>query len=82
MINRPIQRQYASDSNQQVKRKNKNVTEEHRVINTSKNIYKPCFNMPARDNHQKPEAPAKKEGPPKILRSNSKSTLTRNTEST
>ncbi len=34
------------------------------MINTSKNIYKPCFNMPQRDT-PKPAETKKKEGPPK-----------------
>jgi hypothetical protein len=44
-MNRPLQRQYK---------------EEHKIINTSKNIYKPCFNMPAKETF-KQEPVAKKE---------------------
>jgi hypothetical protein len=39
MLNRPMRQ-----TDKVAKRK----TEEHKVIDTSKNIYKPCFNMPAR----------------------------------
>jgi hypothetical protein len=53
-MNRPIVRQ---GSSQGPRAPSKSKTgrvkiEEHksRVINTSKNIYKPCFNMPAKDN--------------------------------
>ncbi len=43
--------------------------EEHksRVIDTSKNIYKPCFNMPPKEKSAPSTAPTKKE---KIPRSN------------
>ena len=45
MLSRPLARQSTGKS---VKKK----TEEHKVIDTSKNIYKPCFNMPARTKTQ------------------------------
>jgi hypothetical protein len=44
MLNRGLQREYKD----QPIRKGKQ-SEQHKVINTSKNIYKPCFNMPAKD---------------------------------
>ena len=71
-MNRPIVRQGSSQgprapSKAKTSRPSSKVQgEEHksRVINTSKSIYKPCFNLPPKDT-SKPTPPAKKEGPPK-----------------
>ena len=38
------------------------------MIDTSKNIYKPCFNLPPKKKPEPVGLPPKKEGPPKMLR--------------
>ena len=67
-MNRPLERNYTQSSSRTNSRK-KMKLEEHksRVIDTSKNIYKPCFNMPPKEKAMPSTAPPKKE---KVPRSN------------